>query len=425
MLPHNVDVYQEDGFWKLRWREDSSGANGPEEGAKSESVWLVPSSGASKLSTEDAHRIAWAVCNYFLSRPRRGVLAQLSQMTVVEFVEHKFAPEHSAAKRYSGRAHYQAILKHVLTPEEVDRAFHVGGDHSKAKLKTVPDWPYLSNLRPCDTRPEHIQRLASAALAKGYAPQTVTHIRNVVSAIFSHAKQEQCFMGENPARSIRLCEVRHIEPRTLTLSESKEVLAAMEHPEREMTLIAVLTGLNVVEICGLQWKYVNLWMVMQSADGEAIPPRTIAVRKQWYRGELGNVKKCRVRDVSIPQPLLQILLKLRSRAKFTAPEDFVLVSRAGTPLNQANLLERRLKPIAKQPQVPALTWHLFVRTRKALASELGQPFQFYMGMMARSGSGHDHGMGHNWHCRTQPRQFHPEQDRGREPMAPRFVRQTN
>jgi hypothetical protein len=33
MLPHNVDVYQEDGFWKLRWREDSSGANGPEEGA--------------------------------------------------------------------------------------------------------------------------------------------------------------------------------------------------------------------------------------------------------------------------------------------------------------------------------------------------------------------------------------------------------
>jgi integrase len=411
-------VYPEDRFWKARWPGDSSPANRPQEEIVPDPVRPDPASGECELSQDEARQLVCAACND-LSQPRQDVLAKLSGMTVAEFVEHKFAPEHIAAKRYSGRAHYQAILKHVLTPEEVDRFFQVETGHSRAKLKTVPDWPYLNNLRLCDARPEHIQQLASAALARGYATQTVAHIRNVVSAIFSHAKQEQCFMGENPAKQVRLSEFHRKDTRTLTLAETKEVLGAMEYPEREMALTAVLTGLNVVEVCGLQWKYVNLSMVMQNAAGEAIAPQTIAVRKQWYRGELGNVKRCRVRDVPIPQPLLQILLKLRSRAKFTSPDDFVLVSRVGTPLNQTNILERRLKPIAKQVKIPALSWNLFLRTRKALLSELGHLFQSYMGMVVRSGYEKDLRTEHNWHCRTQLRQSHPEENRESTESAPR------
>jgi integrase len=423
-LPHD-DIYQEDGFWKLRRRADSPNLNRQSEKPISEPVWLGPAMGAGKLSEAEAHRIAWAAFNYFLSRPVPDVLAKQSEMTLAEFVEHKFAPEHVAAKRFSGRAHYQAILKHILTPEEVDRVFQVDASRSKTKLKTIPDWPYMGSLRLRDARPEHIQKLVSAALVRGYSPQTVTHIRNVVSAIFSHARKEECFTGENPASTVRVTDRPRRQDRPLTFAETKEALDAMEYPEREMTLIAVFAGLNVVEICGLQWKYVNLSMEKQEIDGEAIPATTIAVRKQWYRGDLGRVKNCRVRNVPIPQSLLQVLLKLRSREKFTSPDDFVLVSRTGTPVNQTNILERKLKPISKLVQVPTLSWHLFLRTRKALVAEFGQLFQFYLARLVHSGPEPEHIQKRNWHCRPQPRQSSFDSNRKDEGFAFSHTRQLN
>ena len=43
-------------------------------------------------------------------------------MTVSEFIERKFLPEHIASKRTPGR-HYQAILKHIIHPDLVDTIF--------------------------------------------------------------------------------------------------------------------------------------------------------------------------------------------------------------------------------------------------------------------------------------------------------------
>jgi len=403
ILPHNSRVYQEDGLWKLRLRDGPPSGKRQEGGSAIEPVWLGPAVGAGRLTRNEAHRLAWVASRYLVSRLPQDVIVKQSNMTVAEFVEHKFAPEHIAAKRLAGRAHYRAILKHVLKPEEVDRVFHGERVHPRSKLKTIPDWPYLSNLRLCDARTDHIQELVSAALARGYAPQTVTHIRNVVNAIFAHAKREQCFMGENPAGPVKLSEITRRQARPLTFAETKDVLGKMEYPEREMMLITVFTGMNMVEICGLQWKYVNLETVERTVDGEAIPPRTIAVRKKWCRGELELVKECRERYIRIPEPLLQPLRTLRRRPSFTGPEDFVFVSRAGTPVNQTNILERRLKPISKLAQVPALSWHLFLRTREALASELGKVFQYYMGVMVRQGTDREQCREHTWHCRTQSR----------------------
>src|SRR5260370_20223857 len=50
--------------------------------------------------------------------------AQLD-MTVAHFVATRFLPDHIAIKTSPGRRHYQAILKHVLTPEEVETIFGV------------------------------------------------------------------------------------------------------------------------------------------------------------------------------------------------------------------------------------------------------------------------------------------------------------
>ena len=336
-------------------------------------VWIGPATGPERLTKKQAERIAW---ENFLSRLDQNARAPQSVMTIADFVENLFLPEHIAMKKLSGRIHYKAILKHVLTPEEVDRVFQVDAEKSKTKLKAVPNWPYLGNVRLRDARPDDVQRLISAALARGYSTQTVKHIRNVVSAIFAHAKKKQWFTGENPASLVTLPGMTRKEAHWLTVAQTKELLGVMQYPEKEMALIAIRTDMNVAEICGLQWKRVNLTEAWSDTDGEPIPPRTIAVRKQWYRGELGSVnKKSHHRNLPIPEPLLPILLGLSHRAKFTGPDDFVLVSRAGTPIDEHQIAARRLKPIGKDLQMPWLSWHVFYRTHATLAYEFGLRFQ--------------------------------------------------
>jgi len=296
-------------------------------------------------------------------------------MTIADFVERVFVPEHVALKNPAGRTHYQALLKHVLMPEEVDCMFLGDAAKSGTRLKAVPNWPYLSSVRLCDARPDDVQRLILAAMAHGYSTQTVKHIRNVVSAIFEHARKKHWYTGDNPASLVTLPQMTRKDAHALTPARTQEVLGVMQYPEREMALMAILTSMNLAEICGLQWKYVNLTGTWSNTSGEPVPPRTIAVRKHLYRGELENVNKAkRNRNLPIPECLIPILRDLSRRADFTGPDDFVLVSDAGKPVIEKNIALRRLKTIGRSLQMPWLSWQVFRRTRTNLRNELGMQF---------------------------------------------------
>jgi site-specific recombinase XerD len=178
-------------------------------------------------------------------------------MNLAEFVQRRFVPEYVAKRRSAGRTHFRAILKHVLPPGLVTRAFAAGGDRTDVKLKETPGWPYMDSLRLCDITAERIQHLVSVALRCGYSVQTVTHIRNVIRAIFSHATTTGCYTGTNPVVFVTLPVMARKEAHKLTLIQLKQVMQAMRYPEKDIALFALLTELNVAEICGLQWKYVN------------------------------------------------------------------------------------------------------------------------------------------------------------------------
>lgn len=369
-LPENSDLYLDDGVWKLRWRGGNPGpAN---ESMTGEPISIGPAGGPGAISEKEAQRVVW---KRFLSMLQENRSLEQSQMTIAEFVERKFVPEYVVTKNASGRTHYQAMLKHVLTPEEVDRVFHAGARASKNRLQTVADWPYLNDVRLCETQPDHVQQLTAAALKHGYSMQTVVHIRNVVSAIFSYAKREHCFVGDNPVRLVARGDVKRKVTSPLTFTQAKAVFDAMRYPEKEMMLLSVFTDINVSEMCGLQWKYVNLGGEAVVVQGERVPPKSIAVRQQWFRGDVEAVRQTQIRNLHIPRTLEQMLLRLRNRAEFTGPEDFVLVSRAGTPVNHANIRVRRLKPLAKQLGIDALSWHVLRSTCKAVASELGRQLE--------------------------------------------------
>jgi integrase len=141
-----------------------------------------------------------------------------------------------------------------------------------------------------------------------------------------------------------------------------------------MTLIAILTGMNIAEICGLQWKYINLTDHNVSREGELIFARTIAVRKQWYRGELSSVPEGRKKNIPIPDLLRRCFLRL-GPSRSGEWNEFVLASRSGKPINQINVAARRLKIIGERLEIPWISWQVFRRTRVSLINEFGAQLQ--------------------------------------------------
>ncbi len=110
---------------------------------------------------------------------------------------------------------------------------------------------------------------------------------------------------------------------------------------------------------------------MRELNGELIPPRTIAVRKQWNRGELNSMRIGRTRNVHIPDLLVPMLIGLSRRGGFTRHDDFVLASEVGTPVNETNIATRRLKAVGQEADMPWLSWHVFRRTRKEYLHRFG------------------------------------------------------
>ncbi len=399
-LPGNSALYLEDGFWKLIWSERPETVRGgeavpaPELNPNPHPVWVGSATGPKGLSREEAQQIVWRM---IVSQARAQKAAQHSTMTLAEFVERKFVPEYVASKGFSGRMHYQSMLKHVLKPEEVDRVFRAEPRRPKVRLRSIPDWPYVGHVPLREFRPEYVQHLTSAALSYGYSRQTVMHIRNVVSTIFSFAQLEMYFNGDNPASPVKLPKVNRPQTTPLSVSDVIRLLGFMRYPEKEMTLIAVLTGMTVAEICGLQWKRLNLTEVeVVNSDGEAIQPRTILIREEWMRGQLGSVSKRRVGSVPIPRPLLPVFLRLSRNTRLAGTTDFVLTSRSGSPVNQTNILTRRLKPIGQELNIPGLSWHMVRRIHKELTTEYGAKFQDRMMGMVRAAFPMDFKDRDNW-----------------------------
>ncbi len=330
-----------------------------------------PSSAVGSLSEESN----WAGMLDPLPKTRQMGVTPSSPITIGAFVETKFIPEYIAFKT-SSRAFYRAMLKHVLIPDEVDRLFGANPEKHYKKLKSIADLPYLSNMRFCDVQPDDIQRLISAAIARGYSARTVSYIRNLIGAIFSHAIQCQYFAGENPVDLVKTPKFRSQKAIKLTPAQVIKAIRIMQYPEREITLIGLFTGMSPAEISGLQWRDVNLADEEINENGTRIPPRTICVRKRWYRGRLEGVQENCIRDLPISLPMLRILEQINRRSLSAAPEDYVLISSVGTPIDQDNSVRRRLRPIADQLGLPSLSWHTIRRRSKVLAEKVDKEFAF-------------------------------------------------
>lgn len=362
-------LYQQGGWWKLRWMEDQIDREGQKRYAWSRPVILGPAEGPARLTKPQARRAAW---ERHLSKLDQNMRTPQSIMTMREFVERKFIPEHVVMLKPGGRAHYDVHLKIALEGIPAVRV--------RSRKKAAPGLSQeavkrvfgLGALRLRDVKTEDCQRLVSAAVSRGYSVQYATHIRNAVSAIFEHADSKDWFNGRNPAKRVNLPEMERKDLHALTVGQAASLVAAVEPIAGAMVLCACLTSMNIAEILGLRWRRVNLTEEWGIVDSESLPPLHIAVREQWYLRQYGSLKKgSRRRNVPLPPELVTTLARLRVTSKFAAPDDPVFASQAGTPIDAKNMLHRKIKPAAKALGMPWLGWHDLRRTFATLADQVG------------------------------------------------------
>lgn len=297
---------------------------------------------------------------------------QLEQCPIplAKYVEGRFVPDHVMRKTRAGRVHYQALLKHVLTPERVTDIFARYGLACKNKLRAIPGWPYLDDTKLCDLNPDHVRRLIECASAHGYSPQTIKHIKNVIGAIISRAQTDGIFEGNNPASKITLQRTIHRTPRNITFQQAKAIIGLLDGAEREIALLSLTTGMSALEICKLQWKHVNLSAAPIICEGEMIAPRCILIRRESISSNMTLSNSARTKTVEIPDPLFRRLLRIKRLQYHTPPEAFVLEVRGVIPPSGTAVSRSGLVRVGRELGIPWLSWQALKRGHQALLTEL-------------------------------------------------------
>src|SRR5205807_9541271 len=77
-------------------------------------------------------------------------------MSVSEFVQTRFIPEYVVTRGSAGHAHFKAILRYVLTPEQFRCAFPAKLTNAGRRLREMPGWPYLGLLPLCEVSADMI-----------------------------------------------------------------------------------------------------------------------------------------------------------------------------------------------------------------------------------------------------------------------------
>ena len=300
-LQQKGDLYRSGGYWLLRWHEDQIKVNGEVKRGWSRSVTIGPTEGPGALTEKQAQRFSW---ENFLSRLDQNNRTPQSVMTAREYVDRKFLTEHVAYLRRAGRDHYQSQIPFVVDGVP-DRKGKRGG---KTIFKAGEEPPAIlrrfgiGDIRLRDVQREDVQRLVGTMRLRGYGTQSLKHVKTVVSAIYTHAEQSGYFTGTNLAKFVKLPEMKRATPHALTLIRVAELLQFLPSVPRLMVLLAVMTSMNIAEICGLKWKRINLGAEPIMMDDELLPAFMAGVREQWYKSEWGSVKaKARRRNVLLPQ----------------------------------------------------------------------------------------------------------------------------
>jgi integrase len=228
-------------------------------------------------------------------------------VTIGDFVERVYLPWTAEHKRPSTAKGYRDIWE----------------DH----LEPLSEQVWLK-----DTRTYHVQGWLNQIGAGKLSRNTLKHVKSVISGIFTLAKQQDYFQGENPARDSAV-NPKAAEPQetyAYTLEEIQTILSLLPEPAATAFAVAGFMGLRHGEIQGLLWENYR--------DGEMYVSRSI-----WN----GRISDPKTRKGRAPVPVIRQLAdrleihRLRYGSPVSGP---IFANALGKPLALSSAVNRVILP---------------------------------------------------------------------------------
>ena len=209
---------------------------------------------------------------------------------------------------------------------------------------------------------QEIQAYVAHLTNAGYAPKSIDHVHDVLSAVLRTAVKWG-HLQENPARGVDLPTLRCVRPKwALTTSQATSLLAALPLLPRTMVGLAILSGLRRGELFALRWKDI---------DEHA---RLLTVREAVYDGTFSTPKtEAGSRQIPLSDTALELVGQWKSNVENTGADDLAFSTRLGTSISPNNILRRFIFPACKQLGLPHATWLTFRRTYSSWSHDKGVP----------------------------------------------------
>ena len=220
---------------------------------------------------------------------------------------------------------------------------------------------------------QDVQTYVAHLMSRGYAPKTVDHIHDVLSAILRTAVKWG-HLEDNPARGVALPRLTTVRQKwALTVPQAAALLMALPILPKTLVGLAILTGLRRGELFGLRWRGFD--------EGRMC----CTVREAVYEGVFDAPKTAASqRCIPLAPAVLQLVQDWRVVATRTTPDDLVFSTRSGKPISPNNVLRRWVAPACAAQGLPTVSWLTFRRTFSSWSHERGVPSKVIAELMGHS-----------------------------------------
>lgn len=220
--------------------------------------------------------------------------------------------------------------------------------------------PRFGDQAICDVTRQGIQEYVSSLMQTGYAPKTIDHIHDVLSALLRTAVKWG-HLSENPAQGVDLPRLRTVRPKwALTTGQADALVAALPPLARTMVGLALLSGLRRGELFALRWRDLNA------------QTQCLTVREAVYEGTFDTPKTAAgLRQIPLSVTAWRLLDDWRPRAHSGDADALVFATGSGKPISPNNVLRHWVFPACDRLQLPRASWLTFRRTYASWAHDKG------------------------------------------------------
>jgi integrase len=222
--------------------------------------------------------------------------------------------------------------------------------------------PRFGDKAVCEITRQEIQVYVAQLIQRGYAPKSIDHVHDVLSAVLRTAVKWG-HIAENPASGVDLPKLRAVRPKwALTPPQAAALLNKLPPMERAMVGLAILSGLRRGELFALRW---------QDIDQES---RVLKVREAVYDGVFDSPKtSAGLRQIPLSEVAMRFVDEWRERGNTVDPSALVFSTRTSKAISPNNVLRRAIFPACEALNLPRATWLTFRRTYSSWSHDKGVP----------------------------------------------------